>query len=407
MPTLVPFRGYRARPSYAAQVSAVAFESIGRHRELQQPEDFPFSYLRTVRPDLFDERLQGKPDALHKAARNHFQHLLDRGIVEQDAHAALYIYRQVDHHSAYTGILGLASVEDYRHNLIKKHEETQVAKEQAIVDYFKAVGVNGSPVLLAYDDDGRLEAELRRTLQQPPVYDFVTPLDGKRHQLWVRDDQEFLDLARDSMGASPAFYIADGHHRCAAAARWAEVDDVPGSCWFMAFWISTSQMNIHSFNRLVRDVPGLKTENFVDRLKDEGVLVRQIDPPHQSILGRQEMLMWIDEFWFHVSLPRHWIDANDKASQLEVTQLQQHILGPMLGITDSRTDARIQYAYGSGDPSQVAVKAREESIQIIFFPPAIAVHQLIQIANAGARMPPKSTWVEPKLRSGLVIHALW
>lgn len=405
MPKMVPFRGYRARPEFAGHVSTIAFESIDQPEELHHPEAFPYTYLRAVKPDLFDAALQQKPAAIHKAARDHFEYLVGEGILVQDEKAALYIYRQVDQGFAYTGILGLASTSDYQHHLIKKHEATQAAKEQAIVDYFQQVGINGSPVLLTYDDDGRLEAELRRTIQHTPDYDFWSPIDAKRHQMWVRDDQAFQDLARDSMQASPAFYIADGHHRCAATARWREQDPQPANQWFMAFWLSTSQMNIHSFNRLIRDIPGLEAPGFVAQLRQAGVAVQAIDPPHRSILSRQELLLWIQGYWFHLTLPRTWMNEEHPASQLEVTQLQEYILKPMLGITDSRTDERIQYAYGSGEPAAMGDKAAREGYQAVFLPPPIAVHQLLRVADLGGHMPPKSTWVEPKLRSGLLIHS--
>ena len=408
-----PFKALRPVPDRAAQVASRPYDVLSSQEARTEAGDNPYSFLRIVKPEItLPEDTDPYSPQVYAAGKANFQNLIDEGIFFQDDQECLYIYELVREGRSQTGIVACAWVEDYTRDRIKKHELTRPDKEQDRVNHIRASMMNAEPVFLAFRSDAALDMIIESVRQDDPVYDFSTD-DGIVHRLWVAKDPEIIDTIVAGFEKIPVTYVADGHHRTAAAAsvgielKEANPDHTGEEeyNYFLAVHFPADQLQIFDYNRVVKDLNGLSPEEFVNRLSVSFHLEKKGGECYKP-RALHEIGMYLDGDWYALKAHAGTYDDGDPIGVLDNTILSQHILGPVLNITDLRGDKRIDFVGGIRglDELQRRVDSGEMSVAFAMYP--VSMEQLLKIADTGNIMPPKSTWFEPKLRSGLFVHSL-
>lgn len=409
MPRIKPFQALRPVADLASRVASVPYDVVNRDEAAALADGNPLSFLHVVRPDIDfpPEQDPYAPEVYDRAADN-LQQLLVDGVLIREPLECLYAYRQVMNGRAQTGIVCCVHIDDYENNLILKHEKTRKSKEDDRTRHVLALNANAGPVFLTYRTVEAISQQAELATSGKPLYDF-TAVDGIRHTVWRIPHHESLV---EALSAVPVFYIADGHHRAASAWRaGAELrkrlpEDQQGiaECnWFLAVLFPSTQLQILAYNRVIRDLNGLTVPEFLDRLDRLGDL-RQTDNSVPEKAGA--FCLFIDHRWWQLEIPPDPLHARDPIRSLDVSILERQVLHPILGIEDVRTDPRIDFVGG--------IRGTVELERLCIsgdWATAISMHpttldQLMAVSDAGEIMPPKSTWFEPKLRSGLLIHTL-
>ncbi len=405
MARLHPFCAVRPEAGSAARVAAPPYDVMTADEARTLAHDNPLSFLRVTRAEL--ELAAGTPpysEAVYERARTNFEALRAAGTLLRDAEPAVYVYRlrMGDHEQ--TGVAGCFSVDEYEQDIIKKHERTRPDKEDDRTRHIGALRAQTGPVFLTYRAAAAIDARVGAIAAQAPLYDFVAP-DGVRHTLWRAAAADGQALCTE-FAAVPALYIADGHHRAASAARNRAAEQrlakpAPDASLFLAVAFADTQVRILPYNRVVKDLAGQSVDEFraaITRLAPRVDL--RAGGPVPARAG--EVAMYLDGRWHQLAFGD--IDAGDPVRRLDASLLQDRILGPLLGIEDPRTDTRIDFVGGIRGPEDLVrrVEAGQAAVAFALFP--LAVDDLIQVSDAGAVLPPKSTWFEPKLRDGLLVH---
>jgi uncharacterized protein (DUF1015 family) len=410
MATLRPFKGYRPRPEFAAQVAAKPYDVLNSEEARTEVRGKPLSFLHVGKPEvdlppdvhLYDERVYQK-------GKENLQKLIHDGILREETSPAFYVYAQtMGDHTQY-GMVGCAAVQEYLDNTIKKHELTRKDKEDDRTQHVKVTNAHSGPIFLTYRAQPRIDAIVTRVCSATPEYNFVAE-DGIRHQLWViRDQPTILSIQRE-FEAIPALYVADGHHRSAAAARVGKelADANPHHRgdeeynFFLAVLFPHAQLRIMDYNRVVRDLNGLTDEQFLGAIRK----TFEVTPvPQQSKPSRKgEYRMYIGGQWYRVQAPVTLTSVTDPVERLDVSLLQKNLLAPILGIDDPRTSKRIDFVGGIRGLGELEKRVDSGEMKVAFALFPTSIDELLAIADAGKIMPPKSTWFEPKLRDGVVVH---
>lgn len=409
MPRIKPFQALRPVADLASQVASVPYDVVNRDEAAALADGNPLSFLHVVRPDIdFPPEQDPYAPEVYDCAAHNLRQLLINGVLIREPLECLYAYRQVMNGRAQTGVVCCVHIDDYENNLILKHEKTRKSKEDDRTRHVLALNANAGPVFLTYRTVDSISQQAELATSGKPLYDF-TAVDGIRHTVWRIPHHESLV---EALSAVPVFYIADGHHRAASAWRaGAELrkrlpEDQQGvaECnWFLAVLFPSTQLQILAYNRVIRDLNGLTVPEFLDRLDRLGDL-RQTDNPVPETAGT--FCLFIDHRWWRLEISPDPLHAGDPIRSLDVSILERQVLHPILGIEDVRTDPRIDFVGG------IRGTAELERLCISGdWATAISMHpttldQLMAVSDAGEIMPPKSTWFEPKLRSGLLIHTL-
>ncbi len=408
MATVVPFPALRPRPELASDVASVPYDVVDTAEARALAEGNPHSYLHVTRPEI-DMPLETDPhsEAVYQAGRATLARFVAEGTLLRDPVPALYVYRLTAGVHSQTGVMGCCAVDEYDDGTIKKHEKTRPDKEDDRTRHLLTLGVHPEPVFLTCRTDAEVAARTGRAVEGEPLYAF-TAEDGVKHEIWRLAGDEASDLSR-AFADVEALYVADGHHRCAAASRArAEMrqgdsdprGDEPYNR-FLAVVFPDDQVAIQAYNRVVHDLNGLGEEGFLDELR--GVMeVTEDAAPEPAERGR--FSMYLGGRWYGLAAPAGRVDADDPVESLDAAILQSLVLGPILGIDDPRTSQRISFVggiRGTGELERL-VDARGEGAAFSLHP--VSVAELMSVADAGRVLPPKSTWFEPKLRSGLAIH---
>jgi len=407
MTTLIqPFRGLRPAPNYAADVAAPPYDVLNTAEARQQAAGRPLSFLHISKPEIdLPEGTDPYADAVYAKGAANLGALVDQGVLLRDTDPCYYAYRLTMGAHTQTGLVCAASVADYDSNRIRKHEFTRPAKEDDRVRQITALNAQTGPVLLAYRASEPVREILARTAEGAPLYD-VTAADGIRHELWQVTDATDMARITASFDAMPALYIADGHHRSAAASRVAanRRSDQPACSHFLCVAFPDDEMQILDYNRVVRDLNG-KTATIVLQEISEAFDVSTESAPAKPDQPGQ-FGMYLDGQWYRLSIDPARIPANDPVASLDVSLLQDQLLAPILGIGDPRTDERIDFVGGIRGLDELArrVESGEMAAGFALYPTSMAA--LMAVADANEVMPPKSTWFEPKLADGLVSHVL-
>jgi uncharacterized protein (DUF1015 family) len=406
---LNPFRALRPVPELAEKVASVPYDVVSRDEAAALARGNPHSFLHVGRSDI-DLPADTDPhdDRVYAGARMALARLQREGTLRQDEEPSLFLYRQVMGGRAQTGVVGCVHIDDYEHDVIRKHEKTRKDKEDDRTRHVLELNANAEPVFLTYRGRAELDRLADRTMQSDPLYDF-TASDGVRHVVWRIADPR---LWVEQFGTIPHAYVADGHHRSASAWRAGRERRAKAGPeaygneeynWFLAVLFPAEQLQILPYNRLVRDLGGKSADAVLDDLRALGTL-EPTDQPAPDVPG--SVGVYLDGRWHRLTFDPATIDREDPIGSLDVSLLQERILTPILGVGDPRTDTRIEFVGGIRGTGELErrVKSGEMAIGFAMYPTTL--DQLIAVSDAGLIMPPKSTWFEPKLRSGLFVHLL-
>jgi uncharacterized protein (DUF1015 family) len=403
-----PFTALRPRPDAAAQVASPPYDVVSRGEAADLARGNPLSFLRVVRSEIDLPAGTGPgDDRVYRTARANLERLVADGVLVRDDGPGVYLYEQVMGGRAQVGVVGCVHVDDYQADVIRKHEKTRRDKEDDRTRHVLELEAHAEPVFLTFRDDPRLDVLLAAGVEADPLYDF-TAEDGVRHRVWRGTDPgPWVAAFRDV----PVCYVADGHHRTASAWRAAAERRAANPAhtgdeeynWFPAVLFPAGRLRILPYHRVVRDLHGQTPGQVLERLREVGRLVPALDPnpPHAG-----SFTFYLEGRWYLLVLDPASIAAADPIRSLDAALLEERVLGPILGIGDIRGDPRIDFVGGIRGPAELErrVDGGEMALAIALYP--VTVDQLMAVADAGAIMPPKTTWFEPKLRSGLFLHKL-
>ena len=409
MPRIKAFQALRPVPELAAKVASVPYDVVNRDEAAKLAEGNPLSFLHVVRPDIDfpPEKNPYEGDVYEKASAS-FQKLISDGVLNRDPADCVFAYRQIMNGHSQVGIVCCCHIDDYENNLILKHEKTRKSKEDDRTHHVLALNANAGPVFLTYRGDEHVNFMVADAIKSEPLYDF-TAVDGIQHTVWrIADAQPFVE----ALSAVPFFYIADGHHRAASA--WRAGNELrkrlPNGgtgneeCnWFLSVLFPSSQLRILAYNRVLKRPVGLTVSELLEELDDLGELA-QTDDPVPSAPG--SFCFLIDHHWWKLTIPPDPLFVNDPIRSLDVSILENQVLLPIFEIHDVRTDPRIDFVggiRGTQELERLCIPGTWD-VGISMFPTTL--DQLMAVSDAGEIMPPKSTWFEPKLRSGLLVHTL-
>jgi uncharacterized protein (DUF1015 family) len=389
-------------------VAAVPYDVVNREEAAALAAGNPRSFLHVGRPDI---DLPADTDAydarVYAQGRAALDAFLADGTLLRDSEPALYLYRLVMDGRQQVGIVGCVHVDDYEHDLIRKHEKTRKDKEDDRTRHVVTLNAHAEPVFLAYRPVAAVDALVAAATAAPPLYDFTAP-DGVRHALWKVAPADALVRA---FAAVPLSYVADGHHRSASAWRAGKERRAANPRhtgdeeynWFLAVLFPSDQLHILPYNRLVKDLNGLTPEQFRAKLGGLGRVERTSDPV-PPVAG--SFCVYLPGGWWRVTIDRATIDGQDPIGSLDVSLLQERVLTPLLGVGDPRTDKRIDFVGGIRGTGELERRVDSGEMAVGFSLHPTTMDQLLAVSDAGAIMPPKSTWFEPKLRSGLLVHEM-
>lgn len=398
-----PFPALRPRGDLCPQVASVPYDVVDRQEAFALAHNNPFSFLHVSRSeiDLPEHTDPYSPEVYQKAAVN-FAALRERGILIRDSRSFFYIYRLKRNARYQHGIVACCHVNDYEKNIIKKHENTRIEKEEDRKQHTAALRAHSGPVFLIYRDEQNIINMVNEAEKQKPIYDFTAP-DGVGHTVWPISQTESLIEAFKQI---PAAYIADGHHRAAAGVRVAkefrqkERNENAEFNWFLAVLFPASQLEILPYNRCVRDLAGIAAGYFLEEVKKRFKVEENV-PPSPAQPGK--ISMFLEGVWFGLT-PRKKPSKSDAVAALDVSVLQAELFEPILGIKDPRTDKRLEFIGGIHGTKELENRVNAGKAAVAFSMYPTTVNQLLAISDAGQIMPPKSTWFEPKLRDALLIH---
>ena len=410
MATIKPFKGLRPPQSLVEKVASRPYDVLNSDEARREAEGNDMSLYHIIRPEIdFPVGTDEHDERVYQKAAENFQLWQDRGWLVQDKEEHYYIYAQTMNGKTQYGLVVGAYVPDYLNGVIKKHELTRRDKEEDRMKHVRVCNANIEPVFFAYPDNDALNALIARYTAQKPVYDFIAPGDGFGHTFWVIDDKQDIAAITQEFAKMPALYIADGHHRSAAAAR-TMMECAPHNPhhtgeedynFFLAAAFPASQLKILPYNRAVKTLNGRSEAEFMREL-EEKFTVRAMDgafaPSAPGNFG-----MYLGGKWYSVT-PKFDTSKLGVIEELDVSILQDNVLGPILGIDDPRTSTNIDFIGGIRGLGELEKLVNSGSHKVAFAMYPTTVEQLMNIADAGEIMPPKSTWFEPKLRDGLVCH---
>lgn len=412
MAVFKPFAAVRPVPELAERVAALPYDVMNREEAWQMAEGNPYSFLHVDRAEIdLDPSVDPYDPQVYRKAADNLEGMIRQGVLRQDAQPCFYLYRQVMDGRAQTGVVGCASIDDYLENHIKKHELTREEKEQDRIRHVDVCGAHTGPIFLTCRPQEGLDQTVAAwSREHAPVYDF-TAEDGIRHTVWVVDDPETIEKMEEAFGEIPDFYIADGHHRAASAVKVGQMRrERQGACtgeeaflFFLAVLFPSDQLSILDYNRVATDLGGLTEAEFL-RNVGERFEVSPLEGMARPA-EKHTIHLYLGGRWYRLRAKDGTFRQEDPVERLDVSILQRNLLAPVLGIEDPRTDPRIQFVGG--------VRGLEELVRLVdggmgaaFAMYPTTLEDLMDIADSGNIMPPKSTWFEPKLRSGLFVHPL-
>ncbi|MBL8629274.1 MAG: DUF1015 domain-containing protein [Rhodospirillaceae bacterium] len=410
MTTLVrPFRGLRPTPEAAANVAAPPYDVLNSAEAKAKAQGKPHSFLHISKPeiDLPDGTDVYSPAVYQKGADN-FNALIKSGVLVRDDAPSYYVYRMRMGAHTQTGLAFVASVADYDTNRIRKHEFTRPDKEDDRVRQIEALNAQTGPVLLAYRKHAEVQNILMEAARAEPLYE-VKGEYGVIHSVWRIDDPAAVERITTAFDAMDALYIADGHHRSAAASRVSAKKKTESASYFLAVAFPHDQMRILDYNRVIKDLNGLSIDDFLKKIRTKFIVTthgQQYAPLSPTHFGMY--LKGPDQKgqWYELVIQPDLVPAKDPVGQLDVSLLQNNLIAPILGIADPRRDKRIDFVGGIRGLTELEERVNSGDMAVAFALHATRMDQLMAVADAGEVMPPKSTWFEPKLADGLVSHVL-
>jgi len=412
MATIRPFKAFRPKSEFAGEVAARPYDVLNSDEAREEVKGHPLSFLHVGKPEVdLDPGIDLHDARVYEKGKENLQTLISQKVLVEDAAPFLYVYAQtMGTHTQY-GLVGCASVDEYWNDTIKKHELTRKDKEEDRCTHVRVTNAHSGPIFLTYRDNSEINTIVANVTSQPPENDHVAP-DGIRHQSWVIKDAGIITKITSLFKTIPHLYIADGHHRSAAAARVgrerAKMNPLHRGDeeynFFLAVYFPASQLRIMDYNRLAKDLNGMTKDEFFVKLKMNFNIVEspiQVKPVKKGDFG-----LYLDRKWYTLSTGPALQKLSDPVLRLDVSVLQNHVLDPILGIKDPRVDKRIDFVGGIRGLNELERRVDSGEMKIAFTLYPTSVAELMAIADDGKVMPPKSTWFEPKLRDGLFVHFL-
>jgi uncharacterized protein (DUF1015 family) len=405
VPLISPFRALRPAPGRAAEILAPPYDVLSSAEARERAQGKPWSFLHISKPEIdLDPSIDPYDKAVYAKARENLDRMVKGGALIREAKPAYYVYRLTWNGRVQTGLAAVASLADYATNRVRKHELTTPVKEDDRVHQIEAVNAQTGPVMMGYPAAPEIDALLAKASAGTPDVD-VTADDGVRHQMWVVSDDATIAALTRAFDALPAIYIADGHHRSAAAARVAQARNGKGSHNdFLSVVFPHHQMTILDYNRVIRDLNGRSADQVMTELKARFAVEAADKPVRPTSAG--EFGMCLAGRWYRLKLKPELIPANDPIGRLPITLLARNVIEPIFGITDPRTDKRIDFVGGGRGLGELEKRVSSGEMAVAFALYPTQMDDLMAVADAGKIMPPKSTWFEPKLADGLVNHVL-
>ena len=414
MAVIKPFKGIRPPKAMVEEVASRPYDVLNSAEARAEAGDNEKSLYHIIKPEInFPEGTDEHDPCVYESAAEHFQMFQDKGWLVQDEKENYYVYAQTMNGKTQYGLVVGAYVPDYMNGVIKKHELTRRDKEEDRMKHVRVNNANIEPVFFAYPDNAELDAIVAKYTAGTPEYDFIAPGDGFGHTVWVIDQQEDIDAITKAFAAMPALYIADGHHRSAAAALVGaeKAQQNPNHKgdeeynYFMAVCFPANQLTIIDYNRVVKDLNGLSAEEFLAAI-GKNFIVEEKGEEIYKPNALHNFSLYLEGKWYSLTAKEGTYDDNDPIGVLDVTISSNLILDEVLGIKDLRSDKRIDFVGGIRGLGELKkrVDSGEMKVALALYP--VSMKQLMDIADTGNIMPPKTTWFEPKLRSGLIIHKL-
>lgn len=412
MAKVIPFRAIRPEND---KVHLVASRSVDGYNLAELREKLagnPYTFLHVINPD-FDDNIKTKPGSRERLqkVKNKFKSFVKEKIFLRDESPCYYIYRQIKEGNTYTGIIACTSIDDYLNGVIKIHEQTITSREEKLKDYLEVCEFNAEPVLFCYPNDKEIDKTTNEVLKEKPDYDFTTT-DKVRHTLWVVKDKKTVQLIASRFNTIPNIYIADGHHRSASSALLGKIKRSTRKSYtgeeafnyYLGVFFPESQLKIYDYNRVVKDLNSLSPAELIKKLKTK-FDVTEVKADDFKPSAKHELSMYTDHKWYSLKAKENTYNPKDPVGSLDAAILTEHILSPIFDIHDLKTDKRIAFVPGIKGSKELKKQVDEGKAEIAFGLYPVTMEHLKWIADTNNIMPPKSTWVEPKMRSGLVIYS--
>lgn len=406
-----PFKAFRPKPEFAAEVAAKPYDVLNSEEAREEVKGHPLSFLHVGKPEVdLDPSINLYDAKVYQKGKENLMNLINDKVLVEDDKAYYYVYAQTMNGRTQYGLVGCASVDDYWNDVIKKHEKTRKDKEEDRCEHVRVTNAHTGPIFLTYRDNAEINAIVEKTVKESPDNDLIAA-DGIRHQSWLVKNQDDSAKIQSILAAVDYFYVADGHHRSAAAAivgreRQKANPNHTGNeeyNFFLAVLFPASHLYIMDYNRLVKDLNGNSDEEFMNKMNelfDIKEAAGMYKPEAKGKIG-----MYINSKWYELVIKPHLFVA-DPVDNLDVAILQHHVLDPILGIDDPRTSKRVDFVGGIRGLEELEKRVNSGEMKVAFAMFATSIEELMAIADAGKIMPPKSTWFEPKLRDGMFVHFL-
>ncbi len=413
MAKIIPFKGIRPAKDKVHLVASRSVDGYNLSELHDKLHSNPYTFLHVISPDYSDGKKSkpGSEERLKKVKAKYLQFVKD-GVFKKDEQPSYYIYQQQKEGYTYTGIIGCSSIDDYFKGVIKIHEQTLTEREEKLMHYLEVCDFNAEPVLFSYPDDKNIEDITKKIIESEPANDFTTT-DMVRHKLWVVNKLEDIEIIKNSFSKIQAIYIADGHHRSASSALLGKLRKTINPThtgneaynFYLGVFFPESQLKIFDFNRVVKDLNNLSIDEFLYQLSKKFNLTK-IGEEIYKPTKKHNFSMYLEGIWYSLDAKKEIVHNEEPVGSLDASILTEQILSPILNIRDLKTDKRIGFVSGIKGMKELKNQVDNCNFKVAFGLFPVEMKQLKHIADTNNSMPPKTTWVEPKMRSGLVIYSL-
>ena len=409
MAIIRPFKAIRPTKELAERIAALPYDVMNSDEAREMVKDNPYSFLHVDKAEVdLPKEIDVYDDKVYEKAKENLDKMIDGGLYIEDEKPNYYIYRQVMKGRSQTGLVACASIDDYNNNIIKKHELTREEKEIDRINHVYKCEAHTGPIFLTYRENKDISKIVNEWVKKEPIYDFKAD-DGVSHTVWIIDDEDTVNKLQDLFKTVKYLYIADGHHRSASAVKVghikrAEKENYTGEDefnFFLSISYPDSELEVLDYNRTVKDLNGLSKEEFLSKVKENFEVIEnneQVKPKEKHTFG-----MYLENQWYLLKAKKDIFNPDDPVDRLDVSILQNNLLRPILGIDDPRKSKRIKFIGGIRGINELEKRANTD-MKVSFSMYPTTIEDIMAIADSGETMPPKSTWFEPKPRSGLFIH---
>jgi uncharacterized protein (DUF1015 family) len=414
MAILKPFRGYRPLKKYAKQIASRPYDVLSSEEARVEAKGNPYSFLHVIKPEIdLPENIDHYSPEVYLKGKDNLYKMISEGIFIQDKEEHLYVYAQTMWGKTQYGLVGCASVADYLNNIIRRHELTRPDKEEDRKKHIRVTNFNAEPVFFAYPQHAEIDRHISKVIQDEPDFDFKST-DDIGHHFWTIRDKKVIRRIVDLFASDVPFtYVADGHHRTAAAAQVGNEkrnsnpkhNGKEEYNYFLAVHFPANQLRIIDYNRVVKDLDNLESVGFLEKIKGS-FYVNNMGSEIYKPTRLHNLSMYLEGKWYSLDAKPGTFDDHDPINRLDVTLLSKQILEPVLNITDLRKSKRIDFVGGIRGLNELKTRVDSGEMKVAFALYPVTMDQLMEIADTGNIMPPKTTWFEPKLRSGLILHQL-